>query len=85
MAGKSLGQKFKSILVFQILLKYTDIDHPLTASEIKDYLLIDYGIEAEEHSIRRDIKELQRLYEADEVMDTYYQIRVNHDMNTVNC
>lgn len=27
---------------------------------------------------------LARLYEAEEVMDTYYQIRVNHDMNTVN-
>lgn len=27
---------------------------------------------------------LARLYEADEVMDTYYQIRVNHDLNTVN-
>ena len=66
MAGKCFGQKFKSILVFQILLKYTDKDHPLTASEIRDYLLEDYGIEAEEHSIRRDIKELQRLYEADE-------------------
>ena len=28
---------------------------------------------------------LARLYEAEDVMDTYYQIRVNHDMNTVNC
>lgn len=27
---------------------------------------------------------LARLYEAEEVMDTYYQIRVNHDFNTVN-
>lgn len=27
---------------------------------------------------------LARLYEAEDVMDTYYQIRVNHDMNTVN-
>ena len=27
---------------------------------------------------------LARLYEAEEVMDTYYQIRVNHDMNTAN-
>lgn len=66
MAGRSYDQRYKSLLVFQILLKYTDKDHPLTASEIKDYLLEDYGIEAEEHSIRRDIKELQRLYEADE-------------------
>ena len=27
---------------------------------------------------------LARLYEAEEVMDTYYQIRVNHDFNTTN-
>ena len=27
---------------------------------------------------------LARLYEAEDVMDTYYQIRVNHDMNTAN-
>lgn len=27
---------------------------------------------------------LARLYEAEEVMDTYYQIRVNHDMKAVN-
>lgn len=27
---------------------------------------------------------LARLYEAEEVMDTYYQFRVNHDMNTAN-
>lgn len=66
MAGKTFCQKFKSILVFQIPLRYADRDHPLTASEIRDYLLNDYGIEAEEPSIRRDIKELQRLYEADE-------------------
>lgn len=27
---------------------------------------------------------LARLYEAEEVMDTYYQIRVNHDMKSAN-
>ena len=65
MAGKSLGQKYKSLLVWQILLKRTDKDHPLTANDIKGELLA-HGIEAEEHSIRRDIKELQRLYATDE-------------------
>ena len=50
----------------QILLKYTDKDNPLSASKISDKLLKDYGILAEEHSICRDIKELQRLYSADD-------------------
>ena len=64
--AKEYGQKYKSILVLQILLKYTDKDHPLSASKISDRLLEDYGILAEEHSICRDIKELQRLYSADD-------------------
>ena len=66
MAGKSLGQKYKSLLVWQILLKQTDKNHSLTAKRIKKILSDDYGVEAEEHSIRRDIKELQRLYDADD-------------------
>ena len=64
--AKEHGQKYKSILVLQILLKHTDKDHPLSASKISDRLLEDYGILAEEHSICRDIKELQRLYSADD-------------------
>lgn len=64
-SGKSFGQKYKSILVLQILLKNTDNDHPLTASKIKDKLIELYDVEAEEHSIRRDIQELQRLYSSD--------------------
>ena len=64
--GKGTWTKYKSILVLQILLKYTDKDHPLSASKISDKLLKDYGILAEEHSICRDIKELQRLYSADD-------------------
>lgn len=64
--AKEYGQKYKSILVLQVLLKYTDENNPLTASEIADKLLEDYDLLAEEHSICRDIKELQRLYEADD-------------------
>ena len=64
--AKEYGQKYKSILVLQILLKYTDENNPLTAREISDKLLEDYDLLAEEHSICRDIKELQRLYDADD-------------------
>lgn len=64
--AKEHGQKYKSILVLQILLKYTDKNHPLTLSGISDKLLKDYGILAEKHSIGRDIRELQRLYAEDE-------------------
>ena len=66
MAGRSYDQRYKSLLVLQILLKYTDKDNPLTINEISNILFDEYGIEANEHSIGRDIKELQRLYSADE-------------------
>ncbi len=63
-SGKSY--KYKSLLVWQILLNQTDTNHPLTAKEISDELEYKYDIVAEEHSIRRDINELIRLYGEDE-------------------
>ena len=67
MAGRSYDQRYKSLLVLQILLKQTDKDHALTINAIKDILFDCYGIEANEHSIGRDIKELQRLYSAETI------------------
>ena len=61
--GKRSGQKYKSFLVWQILLENTDENHTLSSGAIKDKLA-DYGIEAEEHSIRRDITMLQELFES---------------------
>ena len=44
--GKKPGQKFKSLLVWDILQKRTDENHAIGIKEIRDYLLT-YGIEAE--------------------------------------
>ena len=66
LGGRNEGQKYKSLLVWQILLRYTDENHPLTAKRIVQILLDDYGVESGVHSVCRDIKELQRLYEEDE-------------------
>ena len=60
-----MGQRYKSLLVWQILLRETDESHPLTSYEIAEKLW-ELGVDAEEHSIGRDIKELQRLYAADD-------------------
>ncbi|MBQ6825644.1 MAG: WYL domain-containing protein [Clostridia bacterium] len=68
MAGRSYNQRHKALLVFQILLRQTDKDHPLKIGEIKKQLS-NYGIEANVHSIGRDIKELQRLYSAEVIND----------------
>lgn len=65
LGGRRESQKVKSLLVWQILLRHTDENHPLRAEKIVE-LLEDYGITAGVHSICRDIKELQRLYEGDE-------------------
>ena len=43
--GKRPGQKFKSLLVMQYILKYADDEHPVTIGDIEGHLL-KYGIEA---------------------------------------
>ena len=66
LGGRNEGQKYKSLLVWQILLRHTDENHPLKAEKIVELLEEEYGVTAGEHSVCRDIKELQRLYEKDE-------------------
>ena len=66
LGGRNEGQKYKSLLVWQILLRYTDENHPLSAKGIVKKLMEDYGLASGVHSVCRDIKELQRLYEEDE-------------------
>ncbi len=47
---KRQGQKFKSLLVWQVLLKRTDEEHPLSVDDIQDHLRM-YGVETERRSI----------------------------------
>lgn len=63
--GKRPGQKYKSLLVWNILLKRTDNDHALTMKDIQEHLR-SYGIGAERHSIARDIDELNNLLSRDQ-------------------
>ena len=55
--GKRPGQKYKSLLVWQYLLKKTDEDHAASSEDIKGHLK-EYGITADRHSIARDIEAL---------------------------
>ena len=48
--GKKPGQKFKSLLVWDILQKRTDENHAISLKEIVEHLKM-YGITAERHSI----------------------------------
>lgn len=57
---KAHGQKYKSLLVMQYLLKHADDEHPVTIGEIEAHLS-KYGIEAERRSIYRDIHDIMEL------------------------
>ncbi len=63
--GKRPNQTYKSLMVFYILLKMTDADHPMETSRIKD-ILSSFGIQAENLSIQRDIKNLRYLLDGEE-------------------
>ena len=58
--GKREGQKYKSLLVWDTLLKKTDENHALQLVDIKRHLS-NYGITAERHSIKRDIDDILAL------------------------
>ena len=58
--GKKPGQKFKSLLVWDILQKRTDENHAISLKEIVEHLKM-YGITAERHSIKRDIDDILML------------------------
>lgn len=68
--GRRENQKFKSLLVWQYLLKHTDDTHSVTLDDIKKHLT-SYNIITDRHSISRDIRALQDLmnleYEMDDV------------------
>ena len=57
---KGKGQKYKSLLVWDILQKRTDENHAIQLKEIVEHLKM-YGITAERHSIKRDIDDILLL------------------------
>ena len=69
---KGKGQKYKSLLVWDILQKRTDENHALKLKEIEEHLKM-YGITAERHSIKRDIDDILTLLnkELDIDLDEY--------------
>ena len=78
-SGKREHQKIKPYIVLEYLMKYSDEEHTVAASEIVSYLQEDCGIEAERRSIYRDIDEINKvlymlenectIQEAEEVID----------------
>ena len=66
--GRCENHKFKALLVAQVLLQRTDEEHAIKTSEIVEYLK-EYGIKSEAHSIQRDMKMLNQLFEIDNKPD----------------
>ncbi|MBP3329317.1 MAG: WYL domain-containing protein [Clostridia bacterium] len=62
--GRRENHKYKALLVAQVLLKRTDDKHAIKTSEIVEYLK-EYGIKSEAHSIQRDMKMLNQIFELD--------------------
>ena len=52
-------KKFSLLRIWQILLKHSDYDHPLTQEQILDYLKNDYGIEMERKAVGKTISDLR--------------------------
>ena len=63
--GKRPGQKYKSLLVWNLLLKRTDENHAISIKDIRTHLEA-YGIQTERHSISRDINDLTELLARDQ-------------------
>ena len=77
--GKRPGQKFKSLLVWQYLLKHTDDDHAASSEAIKEHLR-EYGITADRHSIARDIDALNELFTIDAAAEIDDRDRLNYEI-----
>ena len=65
---KEKGQKYKSLLVWDILQKRTDESHAISLKEIEEHLKM-YGIAAERHSIKRDIDDILLLLNKEQDID----------------
>lgn len=60
--GRRQNQRQKAFLAFQILCRETDDEHVKTAVDLATDIE-RYGVPAEAHSVGRDIRELQRLFD----------------------
>jgi len=56
------GKRLIALCVLKILEEYSDEDHPLTSTQIIDYLNRDFGIQAVRNTIRSNLAELKSVY-----------------------
>lgn len=56
------GKRLIALCVLKILEEHSDEDHPLTSTQIIDYLARDFGIQAVRNTIRSNLAELKSVY-----------------------
>lgn len=79
-AGKKPERKkYKSLIVWNLLLKRTDENHALSITEIQD-MLEEYGLSAERHSISRDIQALTDLLQRDQDVAVQERDLLNYEI-----
>lgn len=75
--GKKPHQKLKPYIVLQYLLRYSDENNVIPASNIKEYLKEFCGIDAERRGIYKDIEEINAvavMLEEECTVDEAYEI-----------
>ena len=58
--GKKADQRMKAYLIYEYLMRNSDINHVVSAKELKAYLE-EFGISAERRSIYKDIDEMNKV------------------------
>lgn len=71
--GKRPGQKYKSLIVWNYLLKHTDEQHAVSSKDIIEHLNL-YGITADRHSIVRDIQDILTVLEKDQALYDEFEL-----------
>ena len=71
--GRREGQKYKSLLVWQYLLRNSDENHAVKSEDIRKFLN-RHGISADRHSVVRDIQAIQDLFERSMNVDSIGEI-----------
>ena len=58
--GKKADQRMKPYLIYEYLMRNSDVNHVVRAKELKAYLE-EFGISAERRSIYKDIEEINKI------------------------
>lgn len=70
--------------IYNVMKKYTDVDHPLKVNEIIELIKKEYGEEISSRTIRRDFKVLEEKFSIsiEKINDAYYIDYADNDFDS---